>query len=262
MVIVKTPEQIEGIRKSCRLLAHVMEQLVRMVKPGITTGDLDREAERLIREGGGKPAFKGYQSAPSGVPFPSSVCTSVNDIVVHGIANEYELKEGDLIGLDCGVNLNGYFSDMARTVAVGSVDAHKQKLIDVAKHSLDKGIDQIRPGKSIRAISQAIENAIVPHNFGIVRGFAGHGVGLQVHEDPWIPNYVSEELEDDLNFVMQPGHVFAIEPMITDGEEDVQILSDGWSVQTVDGSLSAHFEDTVLVTENGHEVLTRLSEIR
>lgn len=258
MVIVKTKEQIEGIKKSCRLLAQVMRQIQTMVGPGMTTGEIDRVAEELIRAGGGKPAFKGYRSMPGGIPFPSSVCTSLNDIVVHGIAsNEIVLKEGDIIGLDCGINLNGYFSDMARTFAVGKIDKTKENLLAIARESLDNGIKQIAPGKSIRAISYAIEETIKPHGYGIVRGFAGHGVGLQVHEDPWIPNYVDEDLDDNLNVVMQPGHVFAIEPMITNGGEDVHILQDGWSVQTEDGSLSAHFEDTVLVTEEGHEILTR-----
>jgi len=259
MVIVKTPEQIEGIKKSCKLLAQIMAELGPLVKPGVTPKEIDAKAEQLMRDAGGKPAFKGYRSLPGGTPFPSTICASVNDIVVHGFGNSNTpLQEGDIIGIDCGINLNGYYSDMAKTFAVGCITPDVQKLLDVAEHSLQKGIEKIQPGKPIRAISEAVENAIVPHGYGIIRGFAGHGVGLQVHEDPWIPNYVSEEMEDSLSFVMQPGHVFAIEPMITAGEEDVEILDDGWSVQTVDHSLSAHFEHTVLVTENGYEILTQL----
>jgi methionyl aminopeptidase len=257
MVIVKNPEQIEGIRKSCRLLAQVMDHLTRAVRPGVSTRELNALAEKLIADGGGQPAFKGYRSTPSVVPFPSALCASVDDIVVHGPAVSAEpLKEGSVIGLDLGINLNGYFSDMAVTVPVGSISSRVQTLVSVAKKALENGIKQIEPGKSIRDISLAIEQTIIPHGFGIIRGFAGHGVGLQVHEDPWIPNYVDETSADHLDVRMRPGHIFAIEPMITNGGEDVTVLEDGWSVMTSDRSLSAHFEHTVLVTEAGHEILT------
>ena len=259
MVIVKNSEQIEGIRKSCRLLASVMEELSKVIKPGITTKEIDTVAEKLITEAGGKPAFKGYRAVPGGMVFPSTVCSSLNDIVVHGPAiSDEALKDGDIIGIDCGIDLNGYFSDMAKTFVIGKVSDDVQKLVDVTKKSLEKGIEQIKPGQPIRNISQAIENEVRPHGYGIVRGFAGHGVGLAVHEDPWIPNYVADDLEDSLSVVMQPGHIFAIEPMITNGGDEVDILGDGWSVQTSDKSLSAHFEHTVLVTEDGHEILTVL----
>lgn len=258
MVIIKTPEQIEGIRKSCALLAQVMKELGLMMKPGVSPWEIDQKAEQLIIAGGGKPAFKGYRGGPAGVPFPSTVCSSVNDIVVHGPALSKEsLKEGQIIGIDCGINLGGYYSDMAVTYPIGSIDSEVQTLLDVTKKSLMNGIEMIKPGNKIEAISQAIQDTVTPHGYGIVRGFAGHGVGLEVHEDPWIPNYVSKDLRSSLSIVMQPGHVFAIEPMITNGGDNVSILSDGWSVQTDDNSLSAHYEHTVLVTEDGYEILTK-----
>lgn len=257
MVIVKNKEQIDGIRKSCKVLAEVMELVGKEVRPGRTPKELDAIAERLIQERGGKPAFKGYRTIPGIRPFPSTICASINDIVVHGLGDSQEpLKEGDIIGIDCGVNLDGYYSDMAKTFAVGKIDPKIQDLMDITEKSLYKGIDQIKPGQPIRNISEAIQNYIQPHGYGIVRGFAGHGVGLEVHEDPWIPNYVDKQLEDMLSLVMQPGHIFAIEPMITTGADEVEVLDDGWSVQTVDHSISAHFEHTVLVTEEGHEILT------
>jgi methionyl aminopeptidase len=258
MVIVKTSEQIEQIRISCQLLAEVMKEVGGHVRVGVTPKELDTLAEKLILEAGGKPAFKGYRAVPGGTPFPSTICASVNDTVVHGFGNsESPLQEGDIIGIDCGINLGGYYSDMARTFAVGQISEDLQKLLDVTKKSLENGIKVIKPGQPIRAISEAVQNTITPHGYGIVRGFAGHGVGLQVHEDPWIPNYTDPELEESLSVIMQPGHVFAIEPMITNGGADIEILSDGWTVQTLDRSYSAHFENTVLVTENGHEILTK-----
>jgi len=257
MIIIKTPDQIEGIRKSCILLAHVMKELGEIIQPGISTWEIDQKAEQLIIEGGGKPAFKGYRGGPGGIPFPSSVCASVNDIVVHGPAISKEpLKEGEIIGIDCGINLDGYYSDMAMTFPVGKIEPSVQNLLDVTKQSLMNGIDKVKPGNKIEDISQAIQNTVTPHGYGIVHGFAGHGVGVDVHEDPWIPNYVSNEMRDSLAMEIKPGHVYAIEPMITTGGNQVSVQGDGWSVKTNDNSLSAHFEHTVLVTEDGHEILT------
>lgn len=259
MVIVKTPEQIEGIKKSCKLLAEVQAELKKLMQPGVTPKEIDDLAEKLIRDAGGKPAFKGYKIGPGVLPFPSTICASVNDVVVHGFGtSDRVLQDGDIIGIDCGINLGGFYSDMAITHAIGSVSDNIKQLMDVTEKSLYKGIDQMKPGNSVHDISLAIQNAIQPYGFGIVKGFAGHGVGLQVHEDPWIPNYVEPGLEDSLSTVMQPGHVFAIEPMVTTGSDEVEILEDGWTVQTIDNSISAHFEHTVLVTEDGHEILTQL----
>lgn len=257
MVIIKTKEQIDGIRKSCQLLARVMKELGGFVKPGISTKELNDVAERLIAEGGGKPAFKGYQSAAGVGAFPSALCTSVNDVVVHGPAtSDTPLKEGDLIGIDCGIELDGYFSDMALTYPVGKVSEESSKLMEVAKEALYSGIKQMQPGNRVQDISQAIQDVVEPHGFGIIRNFAGHGVGLDVHEDPWIPNSVDKQMKDSLAIEMKPGMIFALEPMISTGKGHVNVQDDGWSVQTDDNSLTAHFEHTVLVTEDGHEILT------
>ena len=259
MVIIKTAEQVEGIRKSCKLLAKVMEELVKAAQPGVTPKELNEIAEEMIVTNGGLPAFKGYRAGPATTPFPTGLCASLNDIVVHGPAtSEIALKDGDILGMDLGIDLNGYFSDMAKTVTIGQVDQKIQKLVDVTRESLSNGIKQMAPGVKIRQISQAIEDTIRPHGFGIVREFVGHGVGIEVHEDPRIPNYVSESMRDDLEIELEPGMVLAIEPMLTAGSEDVDILNDGWSVKTRDKSLAAHFEHTVLVTDSGHEILTKL----
>jgi methionyl aminopeptidase len=257
MVIVKNAEQIEGIKKSCHLLAQVLLDLEPHIKAGVTPKQIDVMAEKMIRDAGGEPAFKGYRTIPGVNPFPSTICASVNDIVVHGLGNsDTPLVDGDIIGIDCGINLNGYYSDMAKTFAIGKIKPEIEKLMQVTKESLYKGIEAVKPGQPIRDISSAVQAHIKPHGFGIVRGFAGHGVGLQVHEDPWIPNYLDDALEDSLSLIMQPGHIYAIEPMVTTGSDEVDILDDGWSVQTIDGSISAHFEHTVLVTEDGYEILT------
>lgn len=259
MILIKTPEQIEGIRKSCRLLAQIMEEVKKTVRPGMTTAKINEVTEQLIATAGAKPAFKGYRAFPGGVAFPSSICTSVNDVVVHGIANSNEpLHEGDIIGLDLGVNLNGYFSDMAVTLPVGQVSKELYTLMDVTKESLHNGIANVKAGAKIKDISQAIEQTIRPHGFGIVRDFVGHGVGLRVHEPPTIPNHISREFRDDLAVTLQEGMVLAIEPMVTLGSEDVDVYDDGWTVFTRDGSYAAHFEHTVLVTATGHEILTQL----
>lgn len=257
MVIIKTPEQIDGIRRSCRLLARIMNEVKAAVKPGVTTRQLNALTERLIEEAGAKPAFKGYRPVPGMRPFPSAVCTSVNNQVVHGMAvSDEPLKEGDIIGLDMGVNLGGYFSDMAVTMPVGSIKPEVQALLDVTRQSLMNGLAAIRPGALVRDVSSAIETTIKPHGYGIVRDFVGHGVGLQVHEDPRIPNYVDRRLPEDMNLVLREGMVLAIEPMVNLGREAVSVLDDDWTVVTEDGSLSAHFEHTVAVTKSGHEILT------
>lgn len=259
MILIKTPEQIDGIRKSCQLLARILEEVKKTVKPGVTTAQINDVTEKLIAAAGAKPAFKGYRAFPGGVAFPSAICTSVNEVVVHGPAvSDEPLKEGDIIGLDLGVNLNGYFSDMAVTLPVGKISKDLQQLLTVTQDSLYNGIAQIKAGAKIKDISSAVEKIIRPHGYGIIRDFVGHGVGLQVHEDPRIPNYVSREFRDDLNITLKEGMVLAIEPMVTAGREDVDVGDDGWTVYTLDGSYAAHFEHTVLVTSTGHEILTEL----
>jgi methionyl aminopeptidase len=261
MILIKTPQQIEGIRKSCQLLAQIMEEVKKAVRVGVTTAEINRVTEQLIAAGGAKPAFKGYRAYPGGVAFPSSICTSVNEVVVHGPAvSDDPLKEGDIIGLDLGVNLHGYFSDMAVTLPVGKISKEIQQLLNVTRDSLYNGIAPIKAGGRVKDISQAIEKTIRPHGYGIIRDFVGHGVGLQVHEDPRIPNYVSREFADDLAVTLKEGMVIAIEPMITAGSEDVDVGDDGWTVSTLDGSYAAHFEHTILVTSTGYEILTELKQ--
>jgi len=259
MTIIKTPEQVEGIRNSCQLLARIMKELRQRVKAGVTTRELNTFVEKRIQAEGATPAFKGYRAIPGGTAFPTALCASINDEVVHGIANsDQPLQEGDIIGMDLGVKLNGYYSDMAVTVAVGKIDPKIQQLLDITKKSLENGIAQMKPGNKVRDISQAIENTIKPYEYGIVREFVGHGVGLEVHEDPRIPNYVHEHMSEDLELVLKEGMVLAIEPMVTLGSESVIVLDDGWTVATEDGLPAAHFEHTIAITKNDHEILTSL----
>lgn len=259
MVIIKTPEQVEGIRRSCRLLSRILKEVAASVRVGMTTKEINERTEALIAAAGAKPAFKGYRAVPGVMPFPSAICTSINEVVVHGPATSgTPLQEGDIIGLDLGVNLDGYFSDMAVTVPVGQVSAEAQRLMNVTRQSLYDGIAQIKPGNRIRDISHAIERTIRAAKLGIVRDFVGHGVGLAVHEDPQIPNRVDRHMKQELDIVLQEGMVLAIEPMVTMGREDVSVLDDGWTVATDDGSWAAHFEHTIAVTSDGHEILTEM----
>lgn len=258
MVILKTPEQVEGIRKSCQMLSRVLKEVAASVRPGMTTFEINERTEALIAAAGGKPAFKNYRPVPGIRPFPSAICTSINEVVVHGPATSHEpLKEGDIIGLDLGINLNGYFSDMAVTVPVGKVSDQAQQLIEVTRASLEAGLAQVKPGNKVRDVAAAIEGVIrAGGSYGIVRDFVGHGVGLAVHEDPQIPNRVDRSMKEALDVVLQEGMVLAIEPMVTLGTDRVSILDDDWTVATDDGSLAAHFEHTVAVTKDGHDVLT------
>lgn len=261
MIRYKTKTQIDGIRKSCKVLAQVMQQLRDAVKPGVNVKDLDALAEKLIREKGGVPAFKNYRPFAQATPFPATLCASVNDEVVHGIGTrDIVLQEGDIIGLDLGINLDGYYSDMAVTVPVGKIDPKIQTLLDVTKASLENGIKQMSPGNTVLQVAEAIENTITPHGYGIVKDFVGHGVGLAVHEDPRIPNYVTKAryMRDDYNLQFESGMVLAVEPMVNIGGDDVEMLDDDWTVVTADGSLSAHFEHTVAILDDRYEVLTKL----
>lgn len=258
MVIIKTPEQVEGIRKSCQILSRILKEVAASVRPGMTTFQINERTEQLIAASGATPAFKGYRPIPGIMPFPSVICTSINDVVVHGPATSHDpLKEGDIIGLDLGVKLNGFFSDMAVTVAVGEIAPKTRALMEATEAALHAGIAQIKPGNRIRDISTAIEKSIrAAGKYGIVRDFVGHGVGLAVHEEPQIPNRVDRHLRTDLDIVLKEGMVLALEPMVTLGTDQVSILDDGWTVATDDGSLAAHFEHTIAVTKDGHEVLT------
>ncbi len=247
MITIKNEKQQKGIRKSSELLGRVFCRIGDSIRPGVTTKDIDRIVEETIRNAGGVPAFLGYAG------FPASVCTSVNDRVIHGIPNDERLKEGDIVGCDIGVILDGYYSDACKTFPVGRIDSKNRTLLDVTKSSLFAAIAACGPGARIKDIGKAVTDTVRPHGFGIVYSYCGHGVGVALHEDPQIPNYYPSR---GSNPRMKPGMVLAIEPMVNAGVPDVEVLSDGWTVVTADGSFSAHFEHTVLITDNGADVLT------
>ncbi len=246
MIRRKNNEQIEGIRKSCSLLSRLLTEIRPLVQPGASLLELDRFARDFILRHGGRPAFLGYEG------YPATLCLSVNEVVIHGIPDERRLAEGDIVGLDSGIDLGGYFSDAAVTWAVGRVGPEAERLMRVTRECLDRAIEAVVPGARIHDISRAVFRQATGAGFGVVRQYCGHGVGLEMHEDPQIPNYVSP----GPNPRLLPGMVLAIEPMINAGTGDVRLLDDDWTVVTLDGSLSAHYEHTVLVTETGHEVLT------
>lgn len=234
------------MRESGRILGIILGEIEAMIKPGMSSWDIDQYAEKRMREFDVRPAFKGYNG------FPNCICANVNEQVVHGIPNKNPLKEGDIITIDCGVIYQGFYSDSAITVPVGKVAQDIQDFIDTAYRALDKAIDVIRPGIRTNQISQAIENTIKKEHYGIIRDLSGHGIGKDLHEDPYILNYK----ERSLGPILQVGMVFAIEPIITMGKPETITLPDAWTIVTRDGSLATQVEHTVAVTENGAEVLT------
>lgn len=248
MVILKSSWEIDLIRKSGRIVAEALARLTKLVEPGITTLDLDRLAEEYILKRGAKPAFKGYRG------YPYSLCASVNEQVVHALPSERTLKEGDIISLDLGSIVDGYYGDAAVTVPVGQVSDEANRLIDVTQESLRRAIDAVHPGGRLSDISHAVQAAVEAEGFSVVRLFVGHGIGRSLHEEPQIPNFGPPGHGP----VLKTGMVLAIEPMVNAGSPDVMILEDRWTAVTCDGSLSAHFEHTVALTENGTEVLTSL----
>ncbi|MBS1813762.1 MAG: type I methionyl aminopeptidase [Acidobacteria bacterium] len=246
-IAIKTAQEIEKMRKSGRVLRQVHEAIRAAVKPGATTMDLEKVAEAKIAELGGRPAFKGYMD------YPACLCTSVNNEVIHGIpSHTRRLREGDVVSVDCGVILDGYYSDAAVTHAVGKVKPEIQKLLDVTETSLEMAIEQVKPGNTLGDIGAAVQEYCEAAGFGVVREFVGHGIGKKMHEDPQVPNYGKKGKGTKL----RPGMVLAIEPMINAGGPEVKVLNDGWTAVTLDGSWSAHFEHTVAVTQAGHLVLT------
>ncbi len=255
MVTIKKPHEIETLRKGGQFLAMAIAETAKHVVAGVNTKYLDEVFEREVRKNGADPAFLGYR--PEGVknPFPASLCVSVNDVIVHGIPNEAQiLEEGDIITLDGGLVFGGLFTDHAITVPVGKISQDAQKLINVTKESLKVGISAIKPGATTGDIGAAIEQYVKPFKYGIVRELAGHGVGYKVHEDPYVPNFGKR----GEGIKLKPGMVLAIEPMLTDGTRFVSFSRDGYTVTTKDHKLSAHFEHTVVVTETGYEILTKV----
>lgn len=248
-VSIKSEREIELMREAGRILARVHEELGKMIKPGISTLDIDRAGERMIRSYGCAPSFKNYNG------YPASICVSVNDEVVHGIPNRHRiLHEGDIVSLDAGVIYNGYHSDAARTHAVGKIRPEAEKLIQVTKECFFEGIKYARAGNHLNDISSAIQAYAEHFGYGVVRDLVGHGVGRALHEDPEVPNFSQKRK----GIRLRPGMTLAIEPMINMGRADVVWLDDNWTVVTDDGSLSAHYENTILITGGEPEILSRL----
>lgn len=247
MIIGKSRKELEKMRASGRLAGQVREHLRRLARPGITTLELDRAAERMIRDAGGVPTFKGYNG------FPFSICASVNEEVVHGFPSDYELRDGDILSVDVGTTLNGYVGDTATTIAVGNVRAEWLRLIRITEECLELAIEQCRHGRHLGDLGWAVQRHAETQGFSVVREYVGHGIGRKMHEDPQIPNYGKPGTGDKI----KAGYVFAVEPMINLGTHHTKTLADGWTVVTVDGQPSAHVEHTVAITEEGPEVLTR-----
>jgi methionyl aminopeptidase len=251
MVTLKSEREIERMRASGKVVAEVLQALEAQVRPGMATAELDRLAESIIRaHEGARPAFKGYGG------FPASICASVNEEVVHGIPSKSRtLEAGDIVGIDVGVLMDGYHADAARTFAVGPVTEETRRLLSVTQSALEAGIDAARPGARLGDVSAAIQNVAEAAGFSIVRDLVGHGIGQHLHEDPQVPNFGVE----GRGLELEPGLVIAIEPMVNVGGSDVRTLEDAWTIVTIDGSLSAHFEHTVAITENGPDILTRVA---
>ncbi|MDD5128551.1 MAG: type I methionyl aminopeptidase [Candidatus Omnitrophica bacterium] len=246
MIPIKSEEDLQMLKRSGRILSAVMRKIEKSVRPGLTTLDIDLLSEELILKENALPAFKGYKG------FPATACISVNEEIVHGIPSPRVILEGDIVSIDLGVNLKGYFSDMAVTVPVGKVDENKKKLIEVTKNSLEAGIKQARPGNYLSDISHSIQSFVEEYGFSVVRNFVGHGIGKALHEEPEIPNFGAAHLGP----LLKSGMVLAIEPMVNLGGWQCCIASNGWTAVTRDGLASAHFEHTVAVTDKGPVILT------
>lgn len=246
MIILKNEHEVDLMRKAGRIVGETLLMLEEKVRPGITTAELDKLAEEFITKHGAKPSFKGLYG------FPASLCISVNEQVVHGIPGKFKLEEGDIVSVDCGVFLNGYHGDAARTFAVGEVTEQARKLIDVTEQSFFKGIEKAIVGNRLTDISYEIQQYVESNGFSVVRDYVGHGIGKKVHEDPEVPNFGRSGRGPKL----MSGMVLAIEPMVNIGSYHVKTLDDEWTVVTADGSLSAHYENTVAILPNGPEVLT------
>ena len=255
MIVRKNMQELEKMRASGLLVWKILDTLKKMVKEGVTTYDLEVTAEKMMADAGARPAFKGYSTPAAGTKFPFVLCTSVNDEIVHGMPSQKrQLKSGDIVSIDTGVQLNGYYGDSAVTVGVGEISPEAQKLMDVTRESLELAIEKARPGNRLFDICGAVERHVTSHGFSVVREFVGHGIGTQMHEEPQIPNYVDRRSE---NPRLKEGMVLAIEPMVNAGKPGSRVQSDRWTAVTEDGKYSAHFEHTVAITGNGPWVLTR-----
>ena len=247
-IIIKSPQEIERMRRSNRIVAEILEEIKSVAKPGITTKELDERAEELLAQRKARSAFKGYNG------YPAVLCTSVNEEVVHGIPSNRVLQEGDILSLDFGAIYEDYYGDAAITLAVGRISAEAERLMRVTEEALYLAIDRARPGNRLQDISAAVQGHVESNGFSVVRDFVGHGIGQHLHEKPQIPNFG----EAGRGVRLKPGMTLAIEPMINAGGHEVMVLQDGWTAVTRDGSLSAHFEHSVAVTENGPYILSKL----
>ncbi len=253
MITFKSDRDLAKMRRAGLIVADILKLMRDMVKPGIDTLTLDEAAENLVIRSGAKPAFKGYKVPWIPVPFPGTICASVNEEVVHGIpSRDRILQEGDIISIDTGASLDGYFGDAACTFAVGAISESRQRLLDITLASLHSGMAAVKPGATIGDVGFAVERVVTPAGFGLVRDYAGHGIGRKLHEAPQVPNFG----KPGSGVTLKSRMTFCVEPMVMSGAEDVKSLSDGWTVVTADGSDAAHFENSLLVTENGVEILT------
>ncbi len=251
MILIKSDEEIELIRKSNLLLGKLHGELAKHIKPGIKTIELDKLAYEFIMDHGGKPSFLHYRG------YPNTLCISVNDVVIHGIPGDYVIKEGDLVSIDCGIELEGYHSDSAFSYAIGEVSPQVWELMKRTKEALYKGIEQAKPGNRVGDIGYAVESHVKQFGFSVVREMTGHGVGRYLHEDPAIPNYGRRGQGKRL----KPGMTIAIEPMVTMGSHKIFIEKDGWTVRTIDGKPAAHYEHSIAITKNGPEILSTFKYI-
>jgi len=246
MVHTRSPREVNKISRSCQIVADTLIMLEPHVIPGARVNELDQMAEDFICSQGARPAFKGYMG------FPATLCVSIDDAVVHGIPGEEILTEGQIVGIDCGAELDGYYGDHARSFAVGTIDADKQKLLDVTHESLMKGIEQAKPGNYVGDIGNAVQSFAESNGFSVVRELVGHGIGRELHEEPQIPNYGKA----NHGYKLRAGMCIAIEPMINAGVKEVYTAQDGWTILTKDGKASAHFEHTIAITNNGPKILS------
>jgi len=255
MIIRKSPAELEKMRRSGLLVYKVLHTVAEMVQEGVSTLELEAAAEKLILDAGARPAFKGYYSPAAGNRYPYVLCTSVNDEIVHGMPSKHKiLKCGDIISIDTGVQLDGYYGDSAITVGVGEISPQLAKLLAVTQESLERAIEKVRPGNRLFDICSTVQKHVESNGFTIVREFVGHGIGTELHEEPQVPNYVDRNNE---NPRLKEGMVLAIEPMVNAGKPQSKVLSDRWTAVSQDGSASAHFEHCVAVTKDGPWVLTR-----
>ena len=249
MVYKRSENEIKMISKSCQIVADTIDMLSEFVVPGALISDLDKKAENFITSQGARPAFKGYMG------FPSTLCISIEDAVVHGIPGDIELKEGQIVGIDCGAEVNGYYGDHAKTFSVGKISSEKKKLMEITEESLYKGIEKAVPGNFVGDIGHAVQTHAESNGFSVVRELVGHGIGENLHEEPQVPNYGTPSQ----GYKLHAGMCIAIEPMINLGGREIYTAKDGWTILTADGKASAHFEHTIAILDDGPKILSKVS---